>query len=366
MKLMYQPSKIHTKFWWIVIIGIIVLTTIQSCIKEPPTPVHNNNPGNVEGLRVVVLCEGNYLWNNASLDLFLPDSQKVYNNVFEGANATNLGDVLQSALYHNGKLNLVVNNSGKITQVHPKTFKITQSKSGFSSPRYMILAGDKFIVSDIKSAYLTVLDTQTLEKVGEILIPEQFKAGETYWTEKMTVVDSFVYVAVELGKLLVVNLKTNSREWINVSPGSTQICSDAQKRVWLLCSQNGKAELYQFNGNTREKEQHVAVFPQLSNVNAIRMALSSSQNELHFLVNGRLATLTNLNQIQSQNMRFIEILGLNNAYALQVNPHNGDIYIGDARDYVSNGRVFVLDSAAKQKYEFQTGIIPTDFVFIKD
>ncbi len=351
---------------WIGVLGIAILSAFQSCIKEPPTQPKNNTPQDVKGLRVVVLCEGNFLWNNASVDLYLPDSQKVYNNVFESANGNDLGDVLQSALYHQGKLNLVVNNSGKIVQVNPKTFKLIQSKSGFSSPRYMIAAGDKFLISDIKSPYITLLDTQSLQKVGEIQIPDQIVAGESYWSETMTVVDSFVFVAIESGKLMVINTKSKSRVLIEAGKGATQLCSDAQKRVWLLCSQNGQSVLYQYNGVTLNQEQQIPIFPNLSNASATRMSLPVLGDNLYLLVNGKIATIPISSQMDPQQIRFVEISGLKNAYALNVNPFNGDIYVGDAVDYVSNGKVIVLNYAGILKHQFNSGVIPTDFVFIKD
>ena len=353
-------------FKWIGVIGIGFLSTFQSCIKEPPVQPKIENPQDVKGLRVVVLCEGNFLWNNASIDVYLPDSQKVYNNVYEAANGNDLGDVLQSALYHHGRLNLKVNNSGKIVQIHPKTFKLIQSKSGFSSPRYMISAGDKFFVSDIKSPFITLLDTQNLQKVGEFQVPDQIVSGESYWSEQMTQVDSLVFVAIESGKLMVINTQSNSRVLIEASKGATQLCSDAQKRVWLLCSNNGQTILYQFNGSTLKMEQQIPIFPHLSNVSATKMVLSQSGDQLHLLVNGKLATLPISSQVDSQKIRFVEISGLNNAYGLNVNPYNGDIYVGDAIDYVSNGKVFILNYSGILKHQFNTGVIPTDFVFIKD
>lgn len=350
-------------------LGMLILSilfTLNSCIKEPPKPSGNGNPNNFAGTRVVVLCEGNYLWNNASLDVYLPDSQKVYNNVFESANGTDLGDVLQSALTLNGKLNLVVNNSGKIVQIDPRTFKITQSNSGFVSPRYLASAMGKLFVSDIKSPYIVVLDSQTLQKVGSIQIPDQIVSGESYWSEQMVVLDSMVYVALESGKLIEINARSQKRELVNAEPGSTQICLDAQKRIWMLCSQNGKAVLLQFNPNSKSIEQRIPVLPQLSNASASKMVLSKSGDKLYLIVNGKLYGLPISANTQAQSIYSISISGLKNAYGLNVNPFNGDIYVADAIDYVSNGSVFVLDNTEKVKSQFSTGVIPTDFVFLRE
>jgi hypothetical protein len=353
-----------TRLLGMLILGI--LFTLNSCIKEPPKPSGNGNPNNYKGTRVVVLCEGNYLWNNASMDVFLPDSQKVYNNVFEAANGTDLGDVLQSALLLNGKLNLVVNNSGKIVQVNSSTFKVTQSNSGFVSPRYLASAKGKLFVSDIKSPYIVILDSQTLQKVGSVQIPDQVVSGESYWTEQMVASDSLVFVALESGKMMVINAISQQREFVNAEPGSTQICMDEQKRIWLLCSQNGKSFLMQYNSQSKMLEQRIPILPQLSNSSASKMALSKSQDKMYLLVNGKLYALTISSNTDPQSIYSIAVAGLKNAYGLNVNPFNGDIYIADAVDYVSNGKVMVLDNAEKMKSQFTTGVIPTDFVFLKE
>ncbi len=345
---------------------VSILFTLNACIKEPPKPSGNGNPKNFSGTRVVVLCEGNYLWNNASIDVYLPDSQKVYNNVFESANGTDLGDVLQSALLLNGKLNLVVNNSGKIVQLDSRTFKITQSNSGFVSPRYLASAMGKLFVSDIKSPYIVVLDSQTLQKVGSIQIPDQIVNGESYWSEQMVVSDSLVYVALESGKMMVIHAVSLKREFVNAEPGSTQICIDAQKRIWMLCSQNGQSVLLQYNAQTKTLEQRIPILPQLSNSNASKMALSKLQDKMYLLVNGKLYSLPISNNTDPQSIYSVAIAGLKNAYGLNVNPFNGDIYIADAVDYVSNGNVLILDSNEKLEYQFPTGVIPTDFVFLKE
>lgn len=345
---------------------ISILFSLNSCIKEPPKPSGKDNPNEFNGTRVVVLCEGNYLWNNASMDVYLPDSQKVYNNVFEGANQTDLGDVLQSALVLNGKLNLVVNNSGKIVQVDSRTFKLTQSSAGFTSPRYLASAMGQLFVSDIKSPYIVIVDSQSLQKVGSIQIPDQIVNGESYWSEQMVASDSLVYVALESGKLMVIHAQKHTRELISAEPGSTQICMDSQKRIWLLCSHNGQSAVLQYHSQSKKLEQRIPILPHLSNVSATKMVLSKSENKLYLLVNGKLYALPVSSNIQAQSIYNIGVDGLKNAYGLNVNPFSGDIYIADAVDYVSNGKAWVLDSDEKMKQQFNTGVIPTDFVFLRE
>jgi len=50
-------------------------------------------------------------------------------------------------------------------------------------------------------------------------------------------------------------------------------------------------------------------------------------------------------------------------FSIAVHPETGEIYIGDAGDYVNPGSVFVFNSQEKKIDEFTAGISPCKFVF---
>jgi hypothetical protein len=82
-----------------------------------------------------------------------------------------------------------------------------------------------------------------------------------------------------------------------------------------------------------------------------------SQNEVCFAVLSESTT-----PLQSQ--KAFSIPNAQNLYAFAVHPQTGDFYLGDARDYVSAGKVFIFNSDFKLTRTFETGVIPTDFVFV--
>ena len=53
----------------------------------------------------------------------------------------------------------------------------------------------------------------------------------------------------------------------------------------------------------------------------------------------------------------------NNFYNLKINPYNKDLYITDAKDYVQNGSLIIIDSIGSFKEEIGTGIIPKSIIF---
>ena len=52
-----------------------------------------------------------------------------------------------------------------------------------------------------------------------------------------------------------------------------------------------------------------------------------------------------------------------NFYNMSIDPQNGDIYVTDAGDYISNGTVYRYTFDGVGKGSFQAGIIPSAIVF---
>ena len=48
----------------------------------------------------------------------------------------------------------------------------------------------------------------------------------------------------------------------------------------------------------------------------------------------------------------------NTFYNLSIDPYNNDLYVTDAKDYVQNGSLLIIDSIGNLKNEVITGIIP--------
>jgi hypothetical protein len=102
------------------------------------------------------------------------------------------------------------------------------------------------------------------------------------------------------------------------------------------------------------------MFPVLeSNPSALK--INGAGDELFFLNNGLYKMSVNDTQlptdpfISQANGRFFVYLGLD--------PVNNDIYIGDPKDYQSNGVVYRFSSTGVLKNEITAGIIPAAFGF---
>jgi streptogramin lyase len=333
---------------------------MAGCIKETPS---NSTQIPLKGEKVAVLCEGNYMWNNAQLDIYYPDSNVIHHNVFDQVNGKPLGDVLQSGFFDGQYLWLSVNNTGKLVKISPKTFKEIKSKIGFKSPRYLAQHNGNMWITDILANKIIRCDTQNLNVLSELpCLPNKsgLRAG---WSEEIVVWDNHIVAALYDGFLMKINPLNNQTNYIKVDTGAQYLAIDKLNRLWVASSVNGKASLTVFKANDTIP-QFIIPFPLASSIQKLKT--NPNKDKIYIILNGTLKSL----DINASNYSDIVSFPLTktpkNIYALGIHPRSGNIYIGDAKDYISNGEVFIFKTDGSWVSSFSTGIIPTDFVFITD
>ena len=52
-------------------------------------------------------------------------------------------------------------------------------------------------------------------------------------------------------------------------------------------------------------------------------------------------------------------------YGIAVHPETGDVFLTDARNYVSSGVLYCFDSNGKKKWSVRTGDIPSCIAFVE-
>ena len=136
---------------------------------------------------------------------------------------------------------------------------------------------------------------------------------------------------------------------------------DSRGNLWVLCQgDNSNDELSSISIIETEND---AVFKSFNLENnqsfASSIDIDNQTNQIYF-INKHIYRIRNLDdtlatKIWSNNS--------NNFYNLKINPYNNDLYITDAKDYVQNGILYVIDSTGNLKEEIATGIIPKSIVF---
>jgi YVTN family beta-propeller protein len=189
-------------------------------------------PGFLDARGVFIVNEGNFMAGNGSLSFYSFDSSKIYNDIFSEANSRPLGDVPNSMVIRNGKVYVVVNNSGKIEVCDARTIKSAGSLSGLDSPRNLLVAsGEKAYVTSLFSDSITIINLGTKTVTGSIKTRRS--------TEAAALVSDKAYFSCWYSgnEVLVVNtLNDKLLDSIEVGREPESMVVDKYGKLWVLCS----------------------------------------------------------------------------------------------------------------------------------
>lgn len=316
------------------------------------TPYYKTN-----GNKVVIGCEGNFGWGNASMSIYNAETKVNSNAVFNTQNNIPLGDVFQSSTLFNGDLFLVVNNSNKVVVIDTANFLIKGTVSGLSSPRYLLgVSPSKAYISDLYSNTISIINPLTYQVTGSIAVSD--------WTEQMLLVNQTAYVTQKgTDQLLLIDVATDMLiDSIAVGREPNSLVLDAFDNLWVLCSggvNESLPSLVQINTSTNSVTKELffnSISESPNNLN-----IDTSGTQLLYLNNDLFQQSISENTISTQPK-----INAGNIvyYGLGINPNNNEIYLSDAIDYVQAGKVYRYTFDAVQIDNFSTGIIPQDFTFL--
>jgi len=342
------------------LVYIFVLALIVSCSKQEVGPQCPSCETEIVAVSKTVLigCEGNFGWGNASISVYDAEEKSVQQNLYQNVNGTALGDVLQSFHLFEGQLYTVLNNSGKIVILDTAAYTYQGEIAGMTSPRYMLgLQPSKAYVTDLYSNVIHIVNPTTNAVTGSI--------ATNHWTEQIYQFDASdkVYVCVmDTNWVFVIDPQSDIiTDTIFVAKSPSGIVQDAQNKLWILCTggiSQEQAKLYQYDIATQVIIQTFTFQNLADSPNNLRINTAGTQ--LYFL-NGSLQTMATT----ATNLPLGNAINPNSAifYGMNMHPTTSDIYITDAIDYVQPGLVYRFDSLFNPLDTFQTGIIPQAICF---
>ncbi|MEO6904652.1 MAG: DUF5074 domain-containing protein [Bacteroidia bacterium] len=335
-----------------------LLVAANACKKDKPedkiqpTPVITNSTG------VFVVNEGTFNFGTAKISYYNIATDVVTEDLFKPANNRPLGDVAQSMCFFNNKAYVVVNNSGKIEVVDPKTFVASSTISGFKSPRYFLPVNDnKAYVTDLFSNSIAVVDLTTNTIKKNILC--------IGWTEQLVRVSDKAFVTnYNSDKVYVVNTTTDViDDSIAVTYSCASITKDKNGFLWVLSSGNEKKnvfpELFKINPANNKVELSIQFSTLTDSPN--RLCMNGSLDVLYYLAKNGVYKLP-IGDTQLPTTPVIK-KGNYNLYGLGIDPKNETIYLADAIDYVQIGKIYRYKPDGSFINSFAAGIIPSSFYF---
>ena len=339
----------------ITVFTLALAVLFYSCRKA--MEITDNLTPSVEG--VYVLNEGNFGKNNSSLSFYVPDSNRVYQNVFKKVNGRNLGDTGNDILIAGGIAFIVVNNSDKIEVIRVGTHEsIGTILLPGASPYKMTIAAGKGFVTNLWRNAVSVIDLSSMQVVIDSIPVGLNPTAILGYGDKVYVCNSgfgkdktvsVIDASLNIVEKTITVFDNPSALWIS------------NGKLWVLCS--GDYGDYS-NPNDDTFGKLFAIDIQTDQVvdsidiggHPFRLVIN--ENYAYTIKDGGIARIN----LQTKEVEENFIPG--NFYSIGFDPVNRLLYCADAKDYQQNGEVFIYDLSGKKVGSFEAGIIPGSFGFV--
>ena len=350
-------------FVWRTFVYLFALCGLGSCMDYGPLREEEFGGSSPTGDGVFVLCEGNFMYGNASLSYYIPSKNKVQNGIFSRANGIALGDVAQSMTIRGDRGYIVVNNSGVIFVIDTDTFKVIGTVTGLVSPRYIhFLSDTKAYVTDLYDSRITIFDPQTLEITGHIPLTGHKSAEQMVQRGDTVFTNCWSYD----NKILVIDaLRDELVDSITVGIQPTSLVLDKHGKLWTATDGGYEGNpygheapaLWRIDAETLEIERR---FPLPMNDRPAALTLNGAGDTLYYINRGVWRLPVEVEALPAA--AFIPYSGTI-FYGLGVDPRSSEVYVADAIDYVQPGVVYRFTPDARPMDTLRVGITPGVFCF---
>jgi YVTN family beta-propeller protein len=354
----------------VIVSALAFVAVFGACKKEDV-----NNPDPIAPAKgVYVLSEGGFGANNAKIAYRSAASGTVSQDYFLQQNPTEtagLGDVGNDMIVYGGKIYIVMNGSGNVTVLNAQTGTLLskvsfRNASGNRNPRYAVGAGGKVYVTAY-DATVSAIDTTTFTITKTINVgpnPEGIAAAGNF----LYVANSGGFNPVPDSTVSVINMTTGTEvKKITVGVNPNRIAANTAGDLYVTAY-----------GNFTSIPASVSVIS--STTQALKTTLGTGFQYSHLvLINdvayffnnyGGAGTAKVFNTLTSAVVRNEFITDgtvITTPYGINVDEQNGDVYITDAKDYVSSGEVTCFGSDGKKKFSFSVapGVNPNKVLFAR-
>jgi len=330
---------------------------------------NNEEDDEVNGLYhngIFIVNEGTYGANNSSVSFYHLEGDSVINSIFETANDRPLGDVAQSIAIHNNKAFVVVNVSNKIEIVNAEDFKEIKTIENLHEPRFVAFAANKAFVTEwgnngeVSAINLTDYTVSTID-VGNA--PE----GILAFNDKLYVANSGGFVTDST--VSVIDAATNQVIATIFTPHNPKaLVVDKNEKIWVLCHGavvydpvtyeivfESASKLVQIDPATNTVIKEIVVS---ENTHPSGLQINPEGDKLFvgggFGFQGIYQVNITDNQIPATlwNDKFL--------YGFFVHPTTGDVFLLEAPDFTSAGKMYRYSSAGQLLGTFETDIAPSN------
>ena len=350
---------------------LLAATTIFTSCKKTET-VAPTSQALTPAIGTYVLSEGSFGGNNTKLSFYNFATSAVTGDYFLQQNPTitsGLGDTGNDMIVYGSKLYIVMNVSGRVTVLNANNGTFIKNISFIAGtfnkqPRYAVGTRGKVYVTAYDNK-VSVIDTASLTIANTINVgpnPEGIAASANY----LYVANSGGYNLIPDSTLSLIDLNTETeirKIKVGVNPNKVQI------------NQGGNIFVSAY-GNFTNIPPSISVINGAVNATSINLGPSFAYS--HIRIAGDLAYIYNnyggggtakvFNSATNTFVRNEFITDgtvITTPYGIDIDELNGDVYITDAKNYVTAGSVTCFTSAGIKKFAFSTapGVNPNKIVF---
>ncbi|MET0300593.1 MAG: YncE family protein, partial [Flavitalea sp.] len=347
----------------------IVLTalTIAGCRKDPSVlPIEEEElPSDTSVTGFYLLNEGNMGMNKASLDYYDNLAGTYKRNIYNETNPTapkELGDVGNDIDVYGGKLYAVINMSDKVEIMDAKTAK-RLGQVTIPNCRYVAFANGRAYVSSYAGGvgdpnspegFIAEIDTASFAIIRTVKVGRQ--------PEEMAVVNNRIYITNSGGysppnyesTVSVIDLNTFTEiKRIEVAINLHRIKADSEGDLYVTSRgdyYNVPSKMFVIDTKTDHVKDSLSIAAGNIVISgdslyalSVEWSYITNKNEITYaLINTKTNQVVGESFITDGSEKDIKL-----PYGLAVNPKNGDIYITDAKDYVTPGTLYCYDSNGK-------------------
>jgi hypothetical protein len=354
------------KFSKLVLVALLSSVLFVSCTDNDD---NNVLPLGTFDNGVLILNQGGFGKGNASVSYLSDDFVTQQNNIFSLVNPSiTLGDTGQDIGLNGDLAFIVLNVSNKIEVVNRYTMAhVATIATGLDNPRYIAFSNGKGFVTNwgdggsTSDDYIAVLNLSTYAVSSKIAIAEG--------PEKIVVDNNKLYVAHQggfgFGKTIsVINAMDNTLSTtINVGdvPNSLEINNGF---LYVICGGKpsysgsetaGSLVKIKVSDNTISSTLN---FPEKTHPSNLDIVSS----DLYYTVKNSIYKSTiAATTLPTSELFSTTAQGVYGIYSFAVN--NNKIFVGDAGDYNSNGKIYVYSSTGTLDNNYTVGVIPAGFYF---
>ena len=345
---------------------IILLLLVIGCKKKKVTESTSTVNTHLKN-GMMVLCEGLFQQNNASISWVDFSNSAIDNQFFTTKTGRLLGDTGNDMQPYGCKIYIIVNVSSTVEVLDKSSGnsikQISMMNNGIAKqPRSIAFYGSNAFVSCF-DGYIDVIDTTSLEVIKRI------KVGLN--PEGLTVANSKLYVANSGGlnspkmdsTVSVINL-TSLEEYKKITVGKNPgaILSDNQGDVYVISRGNYSTISSKMVKINSVNDEVSAIFSEeISGIEKMESNLlvtyKSNANSVR-----KVGVFDVVNEVISV-PELIKGTNFTTLYGVQYRSSNQKIYCFDAMNYTNTGFVKVFSSSGILETSYHVGLNPSKIVF---